>query len=100
MSEYNDLSEFLESDSEAMDFYNSLPIGLQQRMYKCGVDVFKRLYECEKSYNPKAKDRRGCMMSAASVNECTGLIRSGSDKSLEQWSEYSNLEPFGVPHFE
>lgn len=95
MNDYKDLSEYLESDKGAMAFYNSLPISLQQRMYKGGTDTFKQLYECSV---PKAEGERGCILSAASANDCTGLIRQGSDRSEDDWERYRELEPFGLPN--
>lgn len=95
MSNYRDLSELLESDSGAMEFYNSLPISLQQRMYKSGVGTFEQLYDCARQ--PKPQGERECIFSAASANDCTGLIQQGSDRTEEEWKGYRNIEPFGLP---
>lgn len=95
MSNYRDLSELLESNSGAMAFYNSLPISLQQRMYKSGVETFEQLYDC--ACQPKTHGERECIFSAASANDCTGLIQQGSDRSEEEWKGYRNIEPFGLP---
>ncbi len=99
MSNYKDLSELLESNEDIMHFYNTLPIGLQQKMYKGGVDAFLHLYECEKNYNPP-QGERNLILTAASANECTGLIRNGADRTYESWLEYENLEPFGIPEYD
>lgn len=96
MEKYNDLSELLESDQRAMKFYNSLPISLQQRMYKQKVSTFKELYDCAKTAR-KSCGNKESILPAASANECTGLIPGGADMSYEEWSEYNNLEPFGTP---
>ena len=95
MNQYKDLSELLESDSDAMAFYNSLPISLQQKMYKSGVNTFAELYSCV----PPAvqKGGRECISSAASASDCTGLIQQGSDRSEGEWKDYRNIEPFGLP---
>lgn len=98
MENYRDLSELLESDRGAMAFYNSLPIGLQQKLHGRGVGgvgAFQSLYEC--AAKSCGQGERECVLPAASANECTGLIQSGGDLCEPDWLGYRNIEPFGLP---
>lgn len=99
MGNYNDLSELLESDSGAMAFYNSLPISLQQKMYRCGVATFEELYRCS-AVGRKPRGERECMLSAVSASECTGLISQGGYDGMTEdtWLDYRSIEPFGLPN--
>lgn len=96
MGNYADMSELLESDKKAMEFFNSLPVTLQRKMYERGVHSFEALYNSVQSTMSLPKNTP-CHPTAASCNECTGLIPQGSGKTLPQWEEYGNLEHFGVP---
>ncbi|MGN0632655.1 MAG: hypothetical protein ACI4JW_02190 [Oscillospiraceae bacterium] len=96
MSEYKDMSELLEADSGAMRFFNSLPVSLQRKMYSSGVGCFEQLY-ASAGASGTLPERRAPIMSAQSSHECTGLIAQGGGKTLEEWSEYRNIEPFGAP---
>lgn len=96
MSEYKDMSELLEADSGAMRFFNSLPVSLQRKMYASGVSCFEQLY-ASAGMSGRLPERRSPIISAQSSHECTGLIAQGGGRTYEEWSEYKNIEPFGVP---
>lgn len=97
MNDYNDLSELLESDSRAMAFYNSLPMSLQMKMYRKGVNAFSELYKSAGSGGLGVGDK-GCILSAASATECTGLISRGADRSMAEWGGFNEIEPFSVSY--
>ncbi len=79
-NEYRDMSELLESDRAAMAFYNTLPISLQQKLYRSGVSAFAELYSAAgKSPAPVADMPAG--YNTASVSEYTGAVPSGDGKS-------------------
>lgn len=90
MRQFSDLSELLESDSRAMEFYNSLPMSMQRKLYSRGVNTFAQLYECAAKPEP---ERRETILSAFSVNEATGIVPAGGEMTREQWNEKSDLFP-------
>ncbi len=83
MQAYKDLSELLESDSRAMAFYNSLPMSVQQELYRRRVNTHEQLYSCA--------DTREPMMNTASANEMTGAVPAGGELSEKEWSERMGL---------
>ena len=83
MQAFKDLSELLESDSRAMEFYNSLPMSAQQELYKRKVNTIEQLFSCT--------DTRQPILNAASANEMTGAVPAGGDLTQEQWSERLGL---------
>ena len=77
ISEYKDMSKLLEGDKGAMAFYNTLPISLQQKLYRSGVDSFAELYSAAgRSTGAAAKLPEG--YNAASVSEYTGAVPEGT----------------------
>lgn len=79
-TEYKDMSEFLESDRAAMAFYNTLPISLQQKLYRGGVTAFAELYAAAgKSPQPAVEQVSDC--NTFSVTEFTGSVPEGGDKN-------------------
>ncbi len=78
--EYKDMSELLESDRAAMAFYNSLPISLQQKIYRGGVGAFAEIYNSAGKC-PTSAAHMTSAVNIASATECTGSVPSGEVKS-------------------
>ncbi len=81
--DYKDMSELLESDRAAMAFYNSLPISLQQKMYRGGVSAFAELYNAAGKCPPPAADLTA-PGNTASATEYTGIAPSGGDQRISR----------------
>ena len=91
MIEYNDMSEMLEADKNAMAFYNSLPISLQHKLYSRGVRAFAELYSA-------AGNRPGAVSvitsgEAASAAEYTGVVPSGGNINADERRSYGEVLP-------
>ena len=89
MNEYADISELLESDRRAMEFYNSLSLPMQRKLHRTGVRNLKALYECASAGCTAAADGA---MNTASANESTGCVPSGGDLSRSGWDSARGLQ--------
>lgn len=93
MTEHRDMSEFLESDSRAMAFYNSLPMTLQQKLYRGGVGAFKELYNAAGGGSCRIRTVPEEMGGAASVSEYTGCVPEGGEQSAYERESYNAAMP-------
>ena len=87
MTEYNDISELLESDKHAMAFYNSLPLTTQRKLHREGVRSIKELYS---RAAPEPISGVGAM-NTASAAECTGSVPAGGDLSFDEWQSAKGI---------
>lgn len=90
--EYKDMSELLEADRGAMAFYNTLPMSLQQKLYRGGVGAFAELYSAA-GRAPALAVNAVSEGSAASATEYTGLAASGGNVSSDERQSYGDILP-------
>ena len=93
--EYKDMSELLEADRGAMAFYNSLPMSLQQKLYRGGVGAFAELY-CAAGRAPAPALNAVSEVSAVSATEYTGLAASGGNVDSDERVSYGDILPSQV----
>lgn len=89
MTEYKDISELLESDKRAMEFYNSLSLPMQRKLHRSGVRNLKALYECAAMSRSPVEGTSA--MNTASANEATGSVPAGGGLSLAKWQSSKDI---------
>lgn len=104
MSEKNSsLSDLIEKDSSSREFFNSLSPELQNSLLERNIETFEELALCAGKYRKNSPDSRNVPFEAynpsCSANDCTGLIPSGADQSMESFDSYKELYPFSNPSY-
>lgn len=95
------LTDLLDRDPSSNEFFYSLSPTLQKELMNRDVGTFEELQKCAEQYRRKAADtttdETAYFNPSCSANDCTGLIPSGSNRSLEDFDGYKNLYPFSNP---